>query len=251
MILVVDIGNSRIKWARLKRKNLEGFGDTVHSQSSVDALNFMCESQSSDITRVVASNVTGRKIELALASVCADYWNISPEFVTPNQEDHGVSCAYSDPSKLGTDRWVALIAAHRLDKGASAVIDAGTTVTLDAVDSHGQHLGGLIMAGPDLAYSALHKETGGIGKTDLIPDASSGIQMLGRNTKMAVANGTMLSIASALDRALLAVSAEIQEEPTVYITGGNASILSGWLETRTLYRANLVLEGLACIVAET
>ena len=60
----------------------------------------------------------------------------------------------------------------------------------------------------------------------------------------------MLSIASALDRALLAVSAEIQEEPTVYITGGNALILRNWLETRTRYRANLVLEGLAFIVAD-
>ena len=251
MILLVDIGNSRIKWACLEGKNLKSFGDTVHSQSSVDALYFMCETQSSEITRVMATNVAGRKLELALASVCADCWNISPEFVTPDKEGHGVSCAYSDPSKLGADRWVALIAAHRLDRGASAVIDAGTTVTLDAVDAHGQHLGGLIMAGPGLVYSALHKKTSGIGKTDLMPDAPSGIQILGRNTKMAVSNGTMLSIASALDRALLTVSAEIQEEPTVYITGGNASILSGWLETRTRYRANLVLEGLAFIVAET
>ena len=250
MILVVDIGNSRIKWACLKGPSLEAVGDAVYSPSLVDALHVMCKTQSPEIARVMATNVAGRKFESALASVCADYWKISPEFVTPDKKAHGISCAYSDPSKLGADRWVALIVAHRLDEGVSAVIDAGTTVTLDVVDADGQHFGGLIMAGPDLVYSALHKETSGIGKIDLVPDASSGIQVLGRNTKMAVANGTMLSIASALDRALLAVSAEIQEEPTVYITGGNALILSNWLETRTRYRTNLVLEGLAFIVAD-
>ena len=250
MILVVDIGNSRIKWVCLDEPSLDAVGETVHCQTSIDAFHVIGEALPSDISRVIATNVAGKSHELALASVCAERWSISPEFVIPDKEGHGISSVYADPSKLGADRWAALIAAHRLEKGASAVIDAGTTVTLDMVDAKGQHLGGLIMAGPDLVYSALNNETGNIGKINLTPDASSGLEILGSNTKMAVANGTMLSIASAVDRALLTVSAEIRESPTVYITGGNALVLSSWLETRAQYRPNLVLEGLTFIVAE-
>ena len=250
MILLVDIGNSRIKWVCLDESSLDAVGDTVHCQTSIDAFHVIGEALPSDISQVIATNVAGKSHELALASVCAERWGIRPEFVTPDKQGHGISSVYSDPSKLGADRWVALIAAHRLEKGASAVIDAGTTVTLDMVNAKGQHLGGLIMAGPDLVYSALNSETGNIGKINLTPDASSGLEILGSNTKMAVANGTMLSIASAVDRALLTVSTEIRESPTVYITGGNALILSSWLETRAQYHPNLVLEGLTFIVAE-
>ena len=250
MILLVDIGNSRIKWVCLDESSLDAVGDTIHCQTSIDAFHVIGEALPSDISQVMATNVAGKSHELALVSVCTERWGISPEFVTPDKQEHGISSVYSDPSKLGADRWVALIAAHRLEKGAFAVIDAGTTVTLDMVNANGQHLGGLIMAGPDLVYSALNNETGNIGKINLTPDVSLGLEILGSNTKMAVANGTMLSIASAVDRALSTVSAEIRESPTVYITGGNALILSSWLETRAQYRPNLVLEGLTFIVAE-
>jgi pantothenate kinase type III len=60
----------------------------------------------------------------------------------------------------------------------------------------------------------------------------------------------MLSVASALDRAIAVLAAGDKERPTVYITGGNALILSDWLETKTQYRANLVLEGLAFVAVE-
>ena len=61
----------------------------------------------------------------------------------------------------------------------------------------------------------------------------------------------MLGLAGAVDRALDAVAKEVQGELTVYITGGDALVLSAWLETETQFRANLVLEGLAFIAAES
>ena len=75
--------------------------------------------------------------------------------------------------------------------------------------------------------------------------------MLGTNTEDAVAKGVMLGLAGAVDRALDAVAKEVQGELTVYITGGDALVLSAWLETETQFRANLVLEGLAFIAAES
>ena len=76
-----------------------------------------------------------------------------------------MKCAYADPSRLGIDRWIAVLAAYHLAPGGACVIDAGTAATFDAVDAHGRHLGGLIMPGPQLLAAALDRNTSNIGAT--------------------------------------------------------------------------------------
>lgn len=250
MTLLVDIGNSRVKWARVDGGRLLDPGEAVHTESPVRTLRSMADTQPGDISRLVATNVGGEVLGSALEEVAVTHWGIAPEIVVPTKEAYGVRCAYSDPERLGADRWVAMIAAHRQAPGAACIIDAGTTVTLDAVDAEGRHLGGLILAGPRMVYAALHRETSGIGETRGTPSVPVGIGVLATDTEGAVANGAMLSLAGALDRALTAVSKGVPDEPTVYITGGDAQGLAAWLETETRYRANFVLEGLAFIAAE-
>ena len=249
--LLVDIGNSRIKWARMNGQGLIDPGEAAHAESPARALRAMADAQPGEVSRLTATNVGGETMRSALNDLAKEHWGLTPEFVTPREEAHGVRCAYPDPSRLGADRWVALIAARQSAPGAACVIDAGTTVTLDALDPNGRHLGGLIMAGPRIVYAALERETSGIGETSATPGAPVGIEVLGTNTEDAVAKGAMLSLAGALDRALAAVANEVRGAPTVYMTGGDAQVLSAWLETETQYRANLVLEGLAFIAAES
>jgi len=249
-ILFVDIGNSRIKWARASEGRLVDPCEDLHMESPATAIQSMVEVQPNDIGRLVAVNVAGPVLGSLLTEVAMNNWGIAPEFVEPVRDGHGIRCGYSDPSQLGADRWVALIAAYQLTKGAASVIDAGTTVTLDSVDAEGQHLGGLIMAGPQMVCAALHQGTDGIGKISRALRPPTGISMLGTDTDKAVANGAMLSVASALDRAIAVLAVGDKERSTVYITGGNALILSDWLETKTQYRANLVLEGLAFVAVE-
>ena len=251
MILLVDIGNSRIKWALAGDASLLNAGEAPHALSTAEAFRAMTAALPGTVARVFATNVGGEALAAGLVDLAMTRWGVEPEFVTATTAAHGVHCAYAEPSRLGADRWVALIAAHRLCAGPACVIDAGTTVTLDAVDGDGEHLGGLIMAGPRVVAEALHRETSGIGETSGAPGAPSGLDILGRSTEEAVANGTMLGLAGALDRALGAVSRGLRGDPTVYLTGGDAQPLSQWLETAVQYRANLVLEGLAFIAAES
>jgi len=86
MILLVDIGNSRIKWVCLDEPSLDAVGDTVHCQTSIDAFHVIGEALPSDISQVMATNVAGKSHELALVSVCTERWGISPEFVTPDND---------------------------------------------------------------------------------------------------------------------------------------------------------------------
>src|SRR5262249_50802807 len=147
-----------------------------------------------------------------------DCFRINPEFVVVRAEQFGVRCAYADPSRLGVDRWVAVLAAHHLAPGAACVIDAGTAVTFDAVDARGQRLGGLILPGPRLLASALDRNTDAIGATHAPGARPLGLDLLGKDTDTAVGNGAMLALTGALERAIAAVERSLGERPKVYLT---------------------------------
>ena len=247
MILVVDIGNTRIKWACVTRHGLADRGEAVHGRNPGAALEALDEAAPAQLDRVVAVNVAGEGMASSLSKYVNRRWKVESEFIATAQEGHGVRCAYADPSRMGSDRWVALIAGFRLADGAACVIDAGTAVTLDAVDANGRHLGGLILAGPRVIATALDRQTSGIGKTRDRSRPGQGSTVLGSSTDEAVAKGAMLGLSGALDRAVSAVAGELDEQPAVYLTGGDATTLSPWLAAPCDHRPHLVLEGLGSI----
>ena len=81
------------------------------------------------------------------------------------------------------------------------------------------------------------------------PAVAHGLDLLGRNTDAAVGHGAWLALAAALDRAVATVAGALGAMPVVYLTGGDADALRGWLESRVELRADLVLEGLALFAA--
>ena len=247
MMLVVDIGNTRIKWACVSERGMVDPGEAVHGRIPGAALESLAKAAPARLDRVVGVNVAGEVFVSTFTEFVQRRWNLTPEFVTTEHEGHGVRCAYADPSRMGSDRWVALIAGFRLAGGAACVIDAGTAVTLDVVDASGRHLGGLILAGPRVVATALDRQTSGIGETCGQSRPGQGSALLGTSTDEAVAKGAMLGLAGALDRALSTVAGELGERPAVYLTGGDAERLSPWLETHCEYRPYLVLEGLGSI----
>ena len=250
MTVIVDIGNARIKWARVRNGELSACGEALHSDNHGQALELFARTVEGEVSRVVATNVAGQDIAARFDEIAGNQWGVCPEWIGTVAEQLGVTCGYADPQRLGADRWVAVLAAFARATGAACVIDAGTAVTFDAVDAQGQHLGGLIMAGPRLAAAALSRETSDIGKTATSDEAPRGLALMGRSTDEAVAHGAMLGVAAAVDRALNVVSEELQAEPLVLLTGGHALALLPWLESAVQYREHLVLEGLALIAAE-
>ena len=247
MILVVDIGNTRIKWACVSGRGLVDPGEAVHERIPGAALESLAKAAPGRPERVVAVNVAGEEFVSAFTEMVKRRWDLIPEFALTKRQGHGVRCAYPDPSRMGSDRWVALIAGFRLAAGAACVIDAGTAVTLDAVDPGGRHLGGLILAGPRVIAAALDRQTSGIGETRGHSRPAQGAAVLGTSTDEAVATGALLGLAAGLDRAVSAVAGDLDEQPAVYLTGGDATRLFPWLETTCERRPHLVLEGLGSI----
>jgi len=246
MQIVLDIGNTRIKWARVEDGRLTSRGDALHRGALERALGQLAAALPKNLRRAIVANVAGADMARQLTELLRVRARIVPEFVAVRAEQFGVRCAYADPSRLGVDRWIAALAAYHLAPGAACVIDAGTAVTFDAVDAHGLHLGGLIMPGPQLLAAALDRDTSNIGATIAPPaEVPQGLDLLGKSTDAAVGHGAMLALAGALDRAVDAVDKSLGERATVYLTGGDAAVLRRWLETEVELRADLVLEGLA------
>jgi type III pantothenate kinase len=243
--VLVDIGNTRIKWASLRRGRLVDRGSAAH-RDSLDAAIAALDAALPAEPRIIASNVAGGAVAARLEALVANRPGASLELVATSAERFGVRCAYADPSRLGVDRWVAVLAAHHAERPPSAacVLSAGTAVTFDAVDAAGVHLGGLIMPGAALQAAALDRHTSNIGRTLPATAASRGLDLLGRTTDAAVGHGAWLALAAALDRAVATVAAALGTAPVVYLTGGDADALRGWLETPVELRADLVLEGL-------
>ena len=250
MTFLVDVGNTRIKWATLERGKLARAGSAVHRGSLDAAFAALAAALPKATQRIVAANVAGESVAARLRAFVAALPNVSLELVAVSAERFGVRCAYADPSRLGVDRWVAVLAAYHAARGAACVVDAGTAVTLDAVDANGAHLGGLIFPGAALLAAALDRNTSDIGATPRAVAVPKGLELLGRSTAAAVGNAAWLALGAALDRAVATVARSLGAPPAVYLTGGDAVALRAWLETRVEVRADLVLEGLALFAAQ-
>jgi type III pantothenate kinase len=246
--VVIDIGNARIKWARVTDGALHAQGHALHLEALDEAFEKLAAALPPSAARVVAANVAGDKLGARLAQLIRARYRTEPEFLAVRAEALGVRCGYANPARLGVDRWAAVLAAYRSIGGAVCVIGAGTAVTFDAVDAGGRHLGGLIFAGPRLAASALDRSTSGIGATQPAGARPAELALLGTNTDTAVGHAAVLAVAAGVDRAVATVQAALGLQPTVLLTGGDAQLLAGWLETETVLRADLVLEGLALFV---
>ncbi len=251
MHVVVDFGNTRIKWARVEDGKLAERGQAVHRDGLEPALAVFEAALPAAPERVLVSNVAGPAVAQRLTDLVRRRSGVAPELVATTSERLGVRCAYPEPARLGVDRWIAVLAAHHLAAGRPAcVIDAGTAATFDAVDANGQHLGGLIFAGAHLLVAALARDTSDIGAMRAFAPPAAGLALLATNTEAAVGRGAMLALAAAFDRALRTVEEALGAPPAVYLTGGDAAALQGWLETEVKLRADLVLEGLALLALE-
>ena len=247
MIAVIDIGNTRLKWAVAGATGLTDSGSAVHVTDIESAVDALVGALPTTVHSALAANVAGPTVAAELAVALRERRSLGVEFVAAEAQGHGLRLAYADPSRLGVDRWLAMLAARVATSGPVCVIQAGTAVTFDAVDSKGQHLGGLIIPGPRLMAEALDRNTGRIGPTAGAAARPRGVGVLGVSTDEAVAKGALLAIAAALDRAVVAVADEVRTAPTVLLTGGDAERLAAWLETPTRFSADLVLAGLALL----
>lgn len=245
--LLIDAGNSYLKWAVTTASGELQNIQVVPTESwSSEATWENCKQPESIWISCVASQQTKELLETALEQT----WQVLPTFVSSPAQGLGITNGYQDPATMGSDRWAAMVAAYSHAGSAVLVVDAGTALTIDAIDGQGQHLGGMILPGLAMSRQVLFENTN--IELDVSEPEPGGAEIFGTSTRQAICAGTHFASSSLieftlkqLDNYLLATKASIRA--SCYLTGGDAGKIKDTLQCSYVFEPNLVLKGLALI----
>ena len=251
-VLLIDIGNTRIKWARFDGKRVGRQHAAVHSGwGGEDYARRVIGPSRAALDRILVVSVAGPRANRSLKLAARRARAPAPEFVISRRRAGGVTSGYVEPWRLGVDRFVAAIGAHHLAKGkAVCVVGVGTAMTIDLVDAKGGHRGGAIIPAPTLMVDSLLNNTDGIRRRAQ-GGARGGSSLFGRSTRAAIMQGSRYAAAALIDRAVGEARALVPgRAPLVMLTGGGAASIQPLVQSTCVSVPDLVLRGLAVLCAE-
>ena len=189
---------------------------------------------------VVAGEAVKRRIEEQL-----ELWDIDPQWVVASADEAGLHNDYDHPTRLGADRWVAMIGAwHRMlaqenQQSRPVVVSmVGTAVTIEAIDARGHFLGGLILPGHGIMLRALESGTAGLH----VPTGE--VRDFPTNTSDALTSGGTFAIAGAMEHMVNKLRAHCGAEPRCFMTGGAGWKMAPSLSVPFELVDNLIFDGL-------
>lgn len=222
--LALDVGNTRLKWAVYASPQV-GEKPLAQGAQFLENIETLSEGDWAALDEpqwVLGCVVAGDAVRRRVREQLAELWNTQPQWVVPSASEAGLHNGYDHPSRLGSDRWVAMIGARQrvLASGPPrpcVVVMVGTAVTVEAIDTEGNFLGGIILPGHGIMLRALESGTAGLHvPTGEVTDFPT-------NTSDALTSGGTFAIAGAVQRMADNLQRRCGEAPVVYMTGG-----AGW-----------------------
>ncbi len=243
MNLLVDIGNSRLKWAQSMDGELFNHGSCDYDRENFPASLQSAMKSIDDPGQVLVANVGGEALAIALEDYCSSRWSITPVFAKVSEKLAGVHNGYKNTRELGIDRWLALVAAWQTYRRPLCVVDCGTALTIDVVDSNAVYSGGYIIPGIDLMINSLSRNT------DQVKVAHSESMTLqpGLQTVDCVVHGVYTACVSAIRQVLQQSRQGWGEDVGLVLTGGAAESIGKHLDDDFNIEPWLVLQGLQLI----
>lgn len=236
--LLLDAGNTRLKWAVVEDGQWQARGSAHYSDLS--ALTRLLER---DAACYIAS-VARAQHEAQIAALLAPY-SIMPTWLSAEARFADVINTYANPRQLGVDRWMGLIAARQRSRTATLVVSVGTAMTVDALSPEGEFLGGLIVPGIVMMQRALQQGTAQVA------EASGTWKMFPRTTADAVQSGVIAALCGAIQRQYEQLAATAGVQPRCLLTGGDAECVLPCLDLPVELVPGLVLEGMERVTRES
>lgn len=246
-ILLVDIGNSSLKWAISASNGLSEMQQQTYPENISKAYFINLWQGITVPNSVILSCVAHDVVLHALEQACNELWGLNVQKVSSLDESFALLNAYADRDKLGSDRCCAMLGGVHSVKSAFMVVDAGSAMTVDVVNKENQHLGGYIIPGITMMKDSLGVHTAQVqneSKTKLLPSLS-----LAGSTSECVNAGIHLSCV-----ALIEAVFEKEIKPLnghCLLTGSNAANIAKLLSFECIVVPDLVLRGLAAIAASS
>ncbi len=241
MYLLTDIGNQNVKWSvgdenGIFPSSLTDFDDNFSRQ--FEALD--------QVTHALFVNVTGHDTAQRFCSLVRSTWGIQADEAIPESERCGVRNCYRQARQLGPDRWVAAIGAWHITRTATIIVDCGTAITVDALSSAGEFLGGSILPGIRLAQESLHRRARGIEEVPVLTPS-----IPARSTIEAVSSGVLSSAVGGIELLIDRYSELTGPASRLLITGGDATLVQQHSDRAFEHIPDLVLQGLSRIAETT
>ncbi|QGN79649.1 Type III pantothenate kinase [Piscirickettsia salmonis] len=247
MKLLLDIGLSRVKWARYHNGALQYQGAIEHHGSADHIFYLLENNELSGLKSVYIAFVGEKTIQERLEYLIWKHWQISAEFIVADEEALSIFNGYNHPEELEADRWLAMLALHN-ESLLVCIIDCGARITIDLLNNLGQHIGGLSFAGLKQLHLAA-AQARGQKLTEFLGDDQQGFaedSFLATNPRDAVLAGSFYSVVATLDRVAQDLQEAFQEGEGLrfVLTGGDAEQLQELLGFATDYRPELIFEGM-------
>ncbi len=249
MLLAIDIGNTNtvlglyrdnelLRDWRLRTdeaRTVDEYAMLIHELFSLSQLHF------TDIDNVIVSCVVPAMIN-TVEGLCRDYFKLKPLIVGPGVKT-GMPILYDNPKEVGADRIVNAVAAYDQVKGSLIIVDFGTATTFDCISDKGDYLGGAIAPGLNVSADALFEKASKLPRVEVVCPP----QVVARNTVNSIQSGLFYGYVGLVDGIVNRMKAELDDDPTVFATGGLASLLTEVSTTIDRIAPNLTLEGLRII----
>ncbi|HVO90289.1 MAG TPA: type III pantothenate kinase [Casimicrobiaceae bacterium] len=245
-ILVIDIGNSRMKWGLHGPRGWMAQGVVLNQDIGTLALRDWQNLPRP--VRAVGVNVAGEAARVRVEGQLSR-WRVPVEWLFASAQAGGVVNRYAKPSQLGPDRWAAMIAARRRVLSGEqypppcVVVNAGTAVTVDALDADGVFLGGIILPGLRLMLQALADHTASLK----VPPGDF------RDFPTSTADALYTGVLNAACGAVELMRLRLHRDDTsvkCYLAGGAAHELAPHLAGPLEVVDNLVLEGVLLLAEQ-
>jgi len=266
MIALIDIGNSRVKlgWLDVASGARETAPAALEGNDLAPGIQRWLATLPTRPTHALGVSVAAaartRQIEATFAAHdCPVTWQQA------SANALGLTNGYADPTRLGADRWAALLGLlTHTPPGHGPVMLAsfGTATTIDTLTSARQFVGGLILPGPAMMLDALANRTAGLPLLDA--DAATNVIAYPCTTQQAIASGVAAAQAGAVLRQWSVGLQHYGCAPAVTVTGGgwplvadevrrvlcDAARLHGLPIPVLREQGHLVLDGLAAIATQ-
>jgi type III pantothenate kinase len=247
-LLALDIGNTRLKWALYLRAGAAE-QPVAHGAEFLENIDKLADGPWTGLqapTRMIGCCVAAGAIKRRAEEQMEELWDVPAEWVVASSAEAGVSNGYDHPTRLGADRWVAMIGARARMLAAGAprpmvVVMVGTAVTVEAVDAGGRFLGGFILPGHGIMLRALESGTAGLH----VPTGE--VREFPTNTSDALTSGGTFAIAGAIERMVQHVRQRCGAEPFCVMTGGAGWKVAPHMAVQFELVESLIFDGLLVI----
>lgn len=240
MRLLLDLGNTRVKW---------GVADAGGGVSGIDARDW--NKRLADTLHeawvalpppkgIWAASVVDAAREAQVAAAALARFGQPVTWVRTPREACGIRVAYAEPETMGVDRFLGMVAAHAEGRSPCVLASAGTAMVVDALTGEGRHLGGLIAPGARLMQQSVLA-----GTARVRPQAPGRLGDAAASTADALASGCWQACAALVDRFAGRMAGALGGAPSVLLGGGDAGTLQPLVEHASTLYPDAVLKGLA------